>query len=371
MIARTSLHNHRREARRSFTLVELLVTITIILMLAGMGLAVVYQVQDSARLSRTRSTISKIDRLLLQRYATYRVRRVPISAVGLPANLTAAAQLAALRQLMRLEMPDRFSDIVNPLPYQYHANTGIQWGTDPGALSLNPAFPVPVPAPNEQCLPDPRRVDAGGNPLPFQMPRPSVSRVYLARFQSAAPSDTYAGAECLYLILTTGPESAREQFHESEIADADGDGWPEFVDGWGNPIYWLRWAPAFNDTDVQPVIIPPNQTAGANWSDATWDLRKQEAAETDHDPFDRRLRHAAAWRLVPLVYSAGPGGIYDISHSVLDSGGNPYVYRGNVYAYALGLPQDMDNTSVTAPEPANGNLDHLDNVHNHRIEVER
>ncbi len=343
-------------SRRSFTLVELLVVITIILMLAGLGLAVVAQARESARLSRTRSTVTKISRLILHRYAAYRTRRVPISTTGMPPQQAAVLRLAALRQLMRLEMPDRFSDIVNSLA-----------PTDPGYLPASAPPPPPPYGVNSVPIPAP-----DGATILGTMPRPAISVAYRTRYETSPPSPTYGAAECLYMILCSGASSVRDQFSDLDIGDVDGDGWPEFIDGWGNPIYWIRWAPPFNDTDLQPVIIPPNALPPpAPWNDSTWDSAKQTAADDAHDPFDTRKVHPGAWLLVPLVYSAGPDGIYDISSSVVDSSGNPYVYRGNVYSFAIGLPQDMDNTSATASGPANSRLDHYDNIHNHRVEVEQ
>ena len=51
------------------------------------------------------------------------------------------------------------------------------------------------------------------------------------------------------MFVTSDPE-AREQFNESEIGDVDEDGCPEFIDGWGRPIMFLRWAPGFR-SDLQ------------------------------------------------------------------------------------------------------------------------
>ena len=49
----------------------------------------------------------------------------------------------------------------------------------------------------------------------------------------------YQGAECLYLIVTLGVVDdlgGRELFNESNIGDVDGDGFKEFLDGWGIPF---------------------------------------------------------------------------------------------------------------------------------------
>jgi hypothetical protein len=198
-------------------------------------------------------------------------------------------------------------------------------------------------------------------------PRPALSRAYLARYNANTHprKEEYGGAECLYMFVTTGDSRARKLFKDSEIGDVDGDGLPEFVDGWGNPIRYLRWAPAFNDSGVQANIIPPSQTATVGWTDPIAVNNKQVAAENDHDPFDPMLADAAAWRLVPLVYSAGPDGIYDLNIE-----GSGYHFNGDPYAEDVGLPMDGASDSVTNPSTSgNGSLDHYDNIHNHRIEA--
>jgi hypothetical protein len=119
---------------------------------------------------------------------------------------------------------------------------------------------------------------------------------------------------------------------------------PEFHDAWGNPIKFLRWAPGFlSDSDVQTGN-----------------------ALEDHDPQDAMKVEPNSYRLVPLIYSAGPDGVYDINFE-----GN-YFYGGsmNPYAENVGEPIDSENMSVTAPGSANGRLDHYDNIHNHRSEAE-
>ena len=125
---------------------------------------------------------------------------------------------------------------------------------------------------------------------------------------------TNQGAECLYMVITLacGDGEARSQFHESDIGDTDGDGAPEFLDGWGNPISFLRWAPGF-DSQAQlnanllgdrPPLPPQNPTS----LNATW----IEAANNNHDPYDMYRVDVAAFRLMPLIYSAGRDEEFDI-----------------------------------------------------------
>jgi hypothetical protein len=76
----------------------------------------------------------------------------------------------------------------------------------------------------------------------------------------------HAGAECLYLGVKANAQDsdlAGSSFSPNEVGDADGDNMPEFVDAWGNPIQFLRWAPGFN-SDMQPMFsIAPNSPSAS------------------------------------------------------------------------------------------------------------
>jgi prepilin-type N-terminal cleavage/methylation domain-containing protein len=122
--------------RHGFTLIELLVTMAIIAVLGGMAMLAVNNATEAAKIAKTRSLIARLNALIMPRYESYRYRRLPVQ---LPRGITPfqAAQVRcdAIRQLMRMEMPDRFSDISDgPAPL----------GTaPPGSL----ATPVTMPRP--------------------------------------------------------------------------------------------------------------------------------------------------------------------------------------------------------------------------------
>jgi len=199
------------------------------------------------------------------------------------------------------------------------------------------------------------------------------------------------------IVAMGGGADARDQFHDSEIGDADDDGLYEFQDGWGNPILFLRWAPGVTESDVQTQTFFPDPSDPSSYVP---DLRLPDGAVRvavleDHDPFDSRnlypfdesnpLGWPYAYRLVPFIYSAGPDGIYDINFelnyrcryeipaSQVRGLGDPFFYaeNGTRVVNDAGIPVDsLVNESVTAPGSANGSLDHYDNIHNHRTEAD-
>ncbi|HPP53717.1 MAG TPA: type II secretion system protein [Thermoguttaceae bacterium] len=283
------------ERRRAFTLTELLVTVTILGILAGLIFTAINTARQKARIARTKATIAKLHTIVMERYETYSRRRVSINTSGMTPNQARLTRLRAIRDLMRMEMPE--------------------------------------------CP-----VDVTEGPKVTGLARPALSQAYLVKYNAAPPTPTYNVAEIFYMWITMSNPEARAQFADNEIGDTDGDGWPEFLDAWGNPIMFLRWAPGF---------LPAN---GADTQLQTGD------PVNDHDPLDSSKVETGAWRMVPLIYSAGPDGIYDLE---LKAGYD----MTNPYAGELGKPKDLANESRTAPGPANGTLDHYDNIHNHRLEV--
>ena len=100
--------------RPGFTLVELLVTITIIGILAGMSLGALQLAREAAREAETKATIAKINDIIMERYESYMTRRVPIPIpAGTGAAVAAQMRLDGIRDLMRMEMPDCLNDVIH------------------------------------------------------------------------------------------------------------------------------------------------------------------------------------------------------------------------------------------------------------------
>jgi prepilin-type N-terminal cleavage/methylation domain-containing protein len=289
-----SLRENRDSPRRGFTLTELLITITIITMLAALSLGGLQAARQVARKAKTRALIVKLDQVITERYESYLTRRVPIRTQGVAPKIAAQMRLDAIRDLIRMEMPERWNDIA--------------YG--PWAFS--------------------------GGPIE----EPPLHRLYRERYQpTGAPKPLataeFGPAECLYMIVSMGIPGAMEHFSQTDIGDVDGDGFPEFLDGWDRPIMFLRWAPGFSPTAQHPELS---------------EIQSGDPV-ADHDPLDTRQVDANAYHLIPLIYSGGPDKQYDLQIT------KDYHYAGDPYANGDGAPLDEDGDGPG----------HYDNIHNHHM----
>lgn len=203
--------------RRGFTLVELLITVMIIGIMAGLVLVAMFGATEAAKRHKTEALIARIDAVIQGKWDSYQTRRVPVDFTNAPAGVAPRARIDALHDLMRMELPDRWSDV---------SDTPPNWTY--GSFS-------------------------------FTLPRPAASQVYKRRWDAAqigmpgkptlAEAQEYQGAECLYLILQATAQEEGDDvsviLRPDNIGDVDKDGFPEIIDAWGTPIRFLRWAPGF------------------------------------------------------------------------------------------------------------------------------
>src|SRR4029079_432756 len=102
----------RLALRAAFTPVELMVVMVIISILASVIMFAMFGAQEAAREAQTKNMISKLNTVIMQRYESYITRRVPLRSLTneQPMNF-AGRRLQAIRELMRMEMPDRWTDV--------------------------------------------------------------------------------------------------------------------------------------------------------------------------------------------------------------------------------------------------------------------
>lgn len=314
-------HSRRRDRRAGFTLVELLVVSTIIAILAGMLTFALAGANQAAKRRRSRTQVAKIHEMIAEKWESYETRSVQFSTTGLAMMDNATSRqdrnrtrLFALRELMRYEMPDRVSDLVDP---------GTQTPKAPLFVDL-----------------------------------PAISKYYTSRAARAVNDEwttQHQGAECLYLILSrieVGDGFALDAFPDREIGDTDGDGMPEILDAWGRPMQFIRWPAGYTgvSTYQNPTSTDP-EIRGTDVFDFTGLFRGSGDNST--------------YTIFPLVFSNGEDGIANI---VRDGGSEGNVWSG--YATTSPIPNDpyttVDGFQIGSVRDTESN-GHIDNITNHAL----
>lgn len=366
--------------RRGFTLVELLIAISIMGILAGMVLYTLAGAQREAKVTKTKATIEKINSILMERFEEYRYRsvklQIPISltrknppsgVVPLSPRTAAGIRAIVLKDLMRMELPDRMSDLeFTPTNVSFritHPQTSAlvvvtlndaAWGFT-GRYSPR-EYNILRNYFNLTSIPEPWNLGV------VSVPATSLSN---GRWESA---------ECLYAILAHsavagGP--ALEGFHPSEIGDKDGDGYPEFWDAWENPIGWLRWPAGYpSDLNVSykgtlpanpNTSLPPSPDAFDPYrTHSNWDAPSASPPGPVQKP----------WTLVPLVISAGPDGVFGLEPDTPPTPPTESLIHPSVTAYAV----SQDPYYPTPDGPTVGSVVNAtatqDNISNHDLLLE-
>lgn len=361
-----SIFHSRRHRRRAFTLVELLTVVVIISILATLGTVAYTAAMQMARESKTRGTIQKLDAAIIPIFERYeeRFERILRETLyfdgstwknytsGLSSDDEALLKIYMIRDLMRMEMPNNFTEV------EY---TNSLSGTNDATK-----YQIPYQI----------------NSTNYIVARSPVHQYYLNAKNTASEEQA---AELLFLIIANLNPEALEGFSGTEIADTNGNGLMEFIDAWGRPIRFIRWAPALLNSDVQPNILKGISLGLANndvWTDngngsskSTFDDNWNNAVARQSDPFDpdnlfdAKLSQSTSainslvsrpvkggFFLYPLIVSAGPDGKFDITFWDNDNSSFWQSNATNPFLLPYGIPGDMDD---------NGSLDCYDNIHNH------
>lgn len=257
---------HRMQRRRAFTLLELLMVIALIGILMSMSVVVMLGFIDSAEEEATSATVQKLARLIEQRVEAFDrafkgTRRqqamVAMRNLLVDPNLDgdksdgvfgvydSAVEILAKKSLFRFEFPQSFADRLTL------GDAGTIVSGLPNSMYLSIVAPTV-------------RTDLG-LPITTSLTDPAIVAEATTRF--AKHKAATESAECLYFqLFASGNYGASavdgDRFTEREIKDTDGDGLPELVDAWENPLRFYRWPTRMIDVDppvpFQPVLSDPN-----------------------------------------------------------------------------------------------------------------
>lgn len=237
----------------AFTLIELLIAVTIIAILLTLSTVLVGNMLQKARERATYATITKIDNLLKERLRAFHRsiddRNQASDAAG---NLNYAQRLRRMDSLIQ--------DAVS--------SSSVELNATQRERVYGPARGVP----RTMVLKD-----------MFRESFPQIAiDIPLAKLPDEwnpfmAGSYTPSSSEIMFFVLTeldvmgTAPVG-EDQFDTNEVGDVDGNGRREFLDAWGNPLRFYMWPtrlirpfgdPALpTDPSAPNLSIPQRKLAG-------------------------------------------------------------------------------------------------------------
>ncbi len=303
------MRNNKNQTRIGFTLVELLVVISIITFMSGMFIVAYRGAAQESSNQKTRTTIQKISEVLNARMDEY--TNYPLAlrnpAAALPPDMVSwdatkesvsflreRARLLVLRDLIRMEMPDHPDD----LKYTTF------WLSSLSITAIKQNLPRVVPTGLGKTA---------GVAIPgFQVSAPLTARTkaMMSRLSKAPDlpitnwDESNANAELLFLIVEGSDlngTSAIELFGKSEIKDTDEDGLNEFVDAFGKPIRWIRWPAGFSGASrFYPDMLDPKLV-----SNGTLLVNSEPLDRLGTDPGRITTTQKPGTGLSPLVISGG------------------------------------------------------------------
>jgi len=282
-----------RSPRKGFTLIELIIVMSIIATLLGISAGVYFRVMAAQSTATTRTLIQRLDSQLKQQTA-YVADRARERSPSLPASQLAnnhrrRAEVIQRKAAFKQAFPTSFYEVFNPPlqgmePYPAYVSHLQQYGITSGTL----------------------------------------------------PAQEHESAACLYMILRVGPQGRSED--ELGIAGrvqlASGTGVPYLVDAWNNALVFCRWPTGA--VAVEPGKKDPLDPDG--WLTTTDWLGTPGAttfASLFHDlPFRASGGGPQSRNLTPLIVSPGRDGQLGLDPQTL-SVTNTKQERDNIYSSDL------------------------------------
>ncbi|MCA9014719.1 MAG: type II secretion system protein [Planctomycetaceae bacterium] len=223
---RLATHQFVRSARAGFTIVELLMVVGILLFLIATSAFVVRNIGNKAREKATMATIVKVNGLVQDR-------------------------VDAMRKALDSTKNQKYIESLINQKYTYLVNT------------FNGKYRS-IPRPVIEIL---VQKDLFRQNLPqYAIENPDAADLIDGVRHGSPNVNADLSAELLYYILTNSeiygvPPVGEDAFSTSEVADTDGDGLKEFVDGWGRPLRFYRWPTRLFNPTGNPNIttMPPGK----------------------------------------------------------------------------------------------------------------
>ncbi|MEZ5940845.1 MAG: prepilin-type N-terminal cleavage/methylation domain-containing protein [Planctomycetaceae bacterium] len=347
--------------RAAFSLVELLVVLSILLLLMGLAYVTLGQSGQKARVASTQTTLAQLDAVLqadfqamLQDF-TEQERKAAAKAewdnlAAGRAALTSGAYgySGTSSQLNAMVRQSRYIGLFPQRWEDTYGFDGVFDGWNPASAYVN----TPDDSTQQASAADPM----GMPPRPQIYAGPLEKRLKAALAKlSVIPAKSYAdlvtemtnpsaqnkNSELLYLLLTSSPNGTNllDQIDADHVGDTDRDGFPEFVDDWGNPIRFYSTPTALfsvgADTSVEAALFP-NVAAGGATGDPL-------------DPTNALLTSVFAYPNGgdPLLYQPIPA-------SAMFPSGIVYHHLGAYYAPLLVSAGPDESLGLVEPDSASG-----------------
>ncbi|QDU81809.1 hypothetical protein Pla110_35590 [Polystyrenella longa] len=195
-----------KQKKRGFTLVEIMIVLTIMAVIMGIFTVVIGNVLNSGRETQTRATLKKIDELVQDRLRAFRLAKERGRFQGTIQDLSRNWSSG----------PNYKDDLISVCVHKHYMGKyfGMDYLLDPSSYN------------------DPVN---GANAVGTSAEEAAFSSEILYELLMKG---TIAGENPVPLLSITAAET---DFSSNEIGDTDGDGRLEFLDGWGNPLRMYLW----------------------------------------------------------------------------------------------------------------------------------
>jgi prepilin-type N-terminal cleavage/methylation domain-containing protein len=243
--------------RPGFTLIELLVVLAIIAILVSLVAGGIFRAFNAQKGSNTEQTLTKLTSMLQKQWSAVaekaKQEQIPDGIVAMAAGHPqpmALARVIWVKYRLKLEFPTSYQEALNPFPAVDAANNANPFTTN-----------VPVKSPYASDL-----TKLGANAADYNQ-----SSIMLLLALQRKRSGTLLNIEDL---------------GSSAVVSVNTTGLKQFIDGWGNPLFFTRWVTLPSPPWGAPPIIPNNPATPATIQDELDGTFPGKTTDPKHDPLD-------------------------------------------------------------------------------------